>query len=50
MGVAEVQMVQMEQLAMAACVRLQPQNTKDESRGMTQICTTKSYELLYTEI
>ena len=36
--------VQTEQLAVAACVRLQPQNTEDESRGMTQTCTAKSYE------
>ena len=36
--------VQMEQLAVAACARLQPQNTEDESRGTTQTCTAKSYE------
>ena len=29
---------------MAACVRLQPQNTKDELRGTTQVCTTKNNE------
>ena len=36
--------IQMEQLAVAMCVRLQPQNTEDESRGTTQTCTAKSYE------
>ena len=36
--------VQTEQLALAARVRLQSQNTEDESRGMTQTCTVKSYE------
>ena len=34
----------MEELAVAACVRLQPQNTEDESSGTTQTCTAKSYE------
>ena len=29
---------------MAACVRLQLQNTEDESRGMTQTCTARSNE------
>ena len=29
---------------MAACVKLQPQNTEDKSRGTTQTCTAKSYE------
>ena len=36
--------VQTEKLAVAACVRLQPQNMEDESRGTTQTCTAKSYE------
>ena len=38
--------VQKEQLAVpvVACVRLQPQNTEDESRGTMQTCTAKSYE------
>ena len=36
--------VQMKQLAVAECVRLQQQNTEDESRGTTQTCTVKSYE------
>ena len=36
--------VQAEQLAVAACVRLQPQNMEVESRGTTQTCTAKSYE------
>ena len=35
---------QTEQLAVAACVRLQSQNTEDESRGTIQTCTAKSYE------
>ena len=34
--------VQMEKLAVTGCVRLQPQNTEDESRGMTQTCTVRS--------
>ena len=29
---------------MAACARLQPQNTEDGSTGTTQTCTVKSYE------
>ena len=29
---------------MAACVRLQPQNTEDELRGTTQTCTARSDE------
>ena len=29
---------------MAACIRLQPHNTEDESRGMTQTCTVRSDE------
>ena len=36
--------VQMEQLAVAACVRLHPQNMEDESRGTTQTCTARSNE------
>ena len=36
--------VQTEQLAVTVCVRLQPQNTEDESRGMTQTFTVKSYK------
>ena len=34
--------VQTEKLAVTGCVRLQPQNTEDESRGMTQTCTVRS--------
>ena len=34
----------MEQLAVAACVRLQPQIMEDELRAMTQTCTAKSHE------
>ena len=30
---------------MAACVRLQPQNTEDGLRGTTQTCTARSDEL-----
>ena len=36
--------VQMKQLAVVVCVRMQRQNTEDESRGTTQTCTAKSYE------
>ena len=32
------------ELAVATRVRLQSQNTEDESRGTTQTCTAKSYE------
>ena len=35
--------VQTEEFTVAACVRLQPQNMEDESRGMTQTWTAKSY-------
>ena len=35
---------QMDQLTVAACIRLQPHNTEDESRGMTQTCTVRSNE------
>ena len=36
--------VEMDQLMVAACVRLQLENTKDELRGMTQMCTARSDE------
>ena len=35
---------QMDQLTVAACIRLQPHNTEDESRGTTQTCTVRSDE------
>lgn len=38
------QRVEMDQLMVAACVRLQLENTKDELRGMTQMCTARSDE------
>ena len=34
----------MDQLSVAAYVRLQLQNTKDESRGILQTCTVRSNE------
>lgn len=34
--------VQMAQLTVAACIRVQLQNMKDKSRGATQTCTAKS--------
>ena len=37
--------VQMDQLSVAAYVRLQLQNVKDESRGTTQTCTARSNEI-----
>ena len=36
--------VQLDQLVVAACIRLQLQNMKDESRGMTQTYTVRSDE------
>ena len=36
--------VQMDQLSVATYVRLQLQNTKDESRATTQTCTARSNE------
>ena len=36
--------VQTEQLTVAVCVRPQPQNMEDESRGMTQTCIVRSNE------
>ena len=36
--------LEMGQLSVAAYIRLQLQNTKDESRGTTQTCTTRSNE------
>ena len=39
MGVAAVKM---DQLSVAAYIRLQLQNTADELRGMTQTCTARS--------
>ena len=33
--------VQVDQLTVAVYVRLQLQNTKDESRGTTQTCTVR---------
>ena len=36
--------VQMDQLVVAACVRLHLQNTEDKWRGMTQIYTARSDE------
>ena len=33
-----------EQLAVAACVKLQLQNTEDESKGTTQTCKARSNE------
>ena len=35
---------QTDQLTVAACIRLQPQNMEDESGGMTQTCTVRSDE------
>ena len=36
--------IQLDQLVVAACIRLQLQNMKDESRGMTQTYTVRSDE------
>ena len=33
----------MEQLVVAVCVRLQPQNMEDKSSGTTETCTVKRY-------
>ena len=41
--------VQIDQLAAAACVRVQLQNTEDESRGTTETCTARSNERSHKE-